>query len=653
MAQQFDDAVAAFGGSDWVYTWPLESPDVRRKTEGDIDNPISILTFQSAALRPPGNVRTVWAATQVLHNVPEFGNLTAVGEAIKQKRYGELPDVLRPADGVAMPDGANLGVVICNKNDGTMDIVKTLLFEKPVHITVAKKVLPGEMMVPVYRPGPWAVKKAYHALLDRVPGYHVSWASVTPRSQGLQRSRSASSVWTATDDEIDAGTDFIIQFCPVDEAESAMTTWIWKKIRSESGTPIAGWPEIKARKIAENKKKASQGVPAFFFFPLLLFDMAPMWHQLLLPLMIPLFTESGLLLLGLPGVGKTPTVAIISMTMGRMLVRQGRTGEAGWRRGKCWDDFKDRLSVLGIAAFLDDPMLFNICWGDLKKFLCVSDGGSTTARYNNAGFVENQFRAVADNEFDPESEPPSDGRTYIEPEEFMKMMVKPFGGHTDLHVLACLKRCVTCVAGEHGFYLRFPSKRKDATIHRIDDPAMMHDWLEGNKEYYGQWLNNTKSRETPLDFEDRLADETKLVDKALAKRAEFKITEDYIQMCNDAVQKALVEKRVAEMPGVRPVQGHIPASPEDENATVVAPSTDGTYAIPIPRISAATSSKRSRFQIPDQRTRMRQKTSPLKAAAPQPSGASSSSSAVPPAMPTVLELDLEDALNLGASLDEP
>ena len=124
-------------------------------------------------------------------------------------------------------------------------------------------------------------------------------------------------------------------------------------------------------------------------------------------------------------------------------------------------------------------------------------------------------------------------------------------------------------------------------------------------------------------------------------------------MCNDAVQKALVEKRAAEMPGVRPVQGHIPASPEDENATVVAPSTDGTYAIPIPRISAATSSKRSRFQIPDQRTRLRQKTSPLKAAAPQPSGASSSSSAVPPAMPTVLELDLEDALNLGASLDEP
>ena len=36
MAQQFDDAVAAFGGSDWVYTWPLESPDVHRKTEGDI-----------------------------------------------------------------------------------------------------------------------------------------------------------------------------------------------------------------------------------------------------------------------------------------------------------------------------------------------------------------------------------------------------------------------------------------------------------------------------------------------------------------------------------------------------------------------------------------------------------------------------------------
>ena len=183
---------------------------------------------------------------------------------------------------------------------------------------------------------------------------------------------------------------------------------------------------MKARRIAGNKKKACQGVPTKRFCPLLMFDMKPIWATVLLPRMIPLFSECGLLLLGRPGVGKTPTVAIISMLIGRWLVRQGSATDAGWRRGKCWDDFKDRLSVLGVAAFLDDPMLCLMCWGDLKKFLCVSDGGSCNARYNNPLWVEKQFRAVADNEFDVATEPADGDRPLIATTEFMRTMKKPF-----------------------------------------------------------------------------------------------------------------------------------------------------------------------------------------------------------------------------------
>lgn len=202
-----------------------------------------------------------------------------------------------------------------------------------------------DIMVPAWRPGPWAVKKAFQSLLDKVLGYHVTWSTVAPKPV-IQRSKSNASTWDATDDEIDQGRKYIIDHCPVDEAESDLTTWIWKKIEPDSGSPIAGWPEMKARKIAENKKKASQGVAIHCFFPPVFFDMKFICSTVLMPIMIPLFTECGLLLLGRQGAGKTPTVAILSMLMGRWLVRCGSAHKAGWRRGKCWDDFKDRLSTV-------------------------------------------------------------------------------------------------------------------------------------------------------------------------------------------------------------------------------------------------------------------------------------------------------------------
>ena len=131
----------------------------------------------------------------------------------------------------------------------------------------------------------------------------------------------------------------------------------------------------------------------------------------------------------------------------------GVTAPVGWRRGRCWDDFKDRVTSAAISAFLDDPMLPVIGPGDLKKLRCVSDCGSTQARYNNPQFVENQFRAVADNEWDVNSEPANDTSTTVDAGAFWKMMEKPFGGQSKTHVFAVLKRAVTCVQGKNGQHL--------------------------------------------------------------------------------------------------------------------------------------------------------------------------------------------------------
>ena len=71
--------------------------------------------------------------------------------------------------------------------------------------------------------------KAFQSLLDRVLEYHVTWPTVTPKPV-IQRSKSKPNTWDATDDEIDQGRKYIIDHCPVDEAESDLTTWAWKKV---------------------------------------------------------------------------------------------------------------------------------------------------------------------------------------------------------------------------------------------------------------------------------------------------------------------------------------------------------------------------------------------------------------------------------------
>jgi len=610
MADIFDSAMAEVGGTNWVYTYPLATADMDNKTEENVTDPISVDAFVQAALRKPGRVRTAWSIAKVYRNIPEFGNVSAMAQALKDKRYGDLPESLRlPNNGAALPAGATLGAVVCNHNDGTMDVIQTIIFREPFELKDAHTLISGDYFIPIWRPGPWAVKKAFHSLLEKVLGLHVSWASVKPKLANQPR-RSQSHEFNATDDEIDEGKKFILTYCPMDEAESDLTTWIWKNVKTDSGTPIAGWPEFKARKIAENKKKACSGVPVERFFPLTVVDLHPVWIQLLLPLMIPLFTEMGLLLLGQPGVGKTPTVYIIAFLMGRYLLQQGRAFEMGVRRGKCWDDFKDRMSVLGVAAFLDDPMLSNVCWGDLKKFLCASDAGSTQSRYVNAQFCENQFRAVADNEFDTSSEPPKDARTSIEPAEFMKMMAKPFGGLAPLHVVAVLKRCVCTVAGENGFYVRFPSKNPLAIIHRIGDSQLLADWLQPtNKSYYGKFLN--KAHEAPPTFQESLVSEALMVRASFAERARFNTTEEYVDMCNTRLQQQLQEMKARETTGPREVHGHIAASPEDDEAVNVAPEADGSYNIPIPYVAPGTSDRRRRFNFPgDRNVRLRRKSSP-------------------------------------------
>lgn len=273
--------------------------------------------FVRGALRPLNACKNTKVLYDVSCNVPEFANLAALPTIISEKKLLELPLAARP--GASLGQNDKLGLVIQNHHDGTMTILRVVFFEKMMTARQARAFAAGTPYVPLFREGPWAHKKAMQSLLERIPGFHVTWARLVQK-ESLQRKDSGR--WEVTDEALDAGIAFINSFAPTDNDLNQQWLFIEKNIKPSSGSPIAGWPVGKVQLAVTTKTKANTASSVVErWFPLCIFDLHPVWPEMLLPMFFPLMTEFGLVFLGNPGVGKTPTFIILAMAMGRHLAR--------------------------------------------------------------------------------------------------------------------------------------------------------------------------------------------------------------------------------------------------------------------------------------------------------------------------------------------
>lgn len=235
-----------------------------------------------------------------------------------------------------------------------MTVMKFYYFEgkDPAKMKDVLPLVNGTPYVTHYRDGPWALKKGVQSLVDRIPGFHVDWFSLT-HQPALQRKQSQK--WSVAREERLAGVQFINQFCPEDNDQNQQWIWIQDQIETDSGTAIAGWPENKVQTLANNKSKAANAAAALeTFFALNTMDLHPFW-AVLLPMIFPLLAEYGLLFLGMPEIGKTPAFIAIAMAMGRYWVRTRPdqvSGPPGWRRGRCFDNFNKRTQQLQVYKFI-------------------------------------------------------------------------------------------------------------------------------------------------------------------------------------------------------------------------------------------------------------------------------------------------------------
>ena len=167
-----------------------------------------------------------------------------------------------------------------------MEILKIFLFQDKIEAKDAVSLCTGTPYAMVFRPGPWALKKAFFSLVERLPGYHVTWVSLSIVENPSRRSQS--SKWAPADEEIFAGVQFINEEAPECDSQNQQTYWILCSIKEDSNTPISGWPAAKVRMMAQNKSKGLAGAPLETEFPLNTYSLKPFVAEKLMPKLYPL-----------------------------------------------------------------------------------------------------------------------------------------------------------------------------------------------------------------------------------------------------------------------------------------------------------------------------------------------------------------------------
>ena len=538
-----DEAMRVYGGKEWRFE-SLAAPRCEPKTSASIENPMSISDFLSCC-RPLNGLR---AATMMLvdvqQDVENCGSAENVAAVCQEQRIESLPAALQFAH--ALPAHSKVGCIAMEKGHGKLDVIKLVTFQDKMAIRDATKIPAGSAYVPFSRPGPWAVKKAFQSLLDRLPGHHVHWGTVTRWEAQAKNSASSSSTWSPDTDTLLQGVAFINDHAPETDANNEQYTWILLNIREDAESPIAGWPEGKVRIMAQNKSKASNGATLQKGFPLTTFSLKPFLAEKLLPVLYPLFVCYGVVALGWPGVGKTPALIAVILAMGRYHIHRLQEEDAvpGWRRAKSLDNFRHQVANVYEGIFLDDPNRENVSMADLKSFLTVEEEQTTSGRYNDAKLTRNCMRAYASNDLDREDEPLDDSRIFITGEEFMKMTRRLFAGDKQADVLACLKRSVVLLVGQHAVYLRLPNQDPEAPVHRIQVDELHKDLLsEKDKPLYSKYKLGIV--EYGPQWEQETQQEVRTISLGMEKFAAGR-PEVYIKDANEKIEAELWRARLAQ-----------------------------------------------------------------------------------------------------------
>ena len=594
----FDAVMQRVGGKEWNYD-SLAVPQCGLVKAEDIEEPICLQQFLAEACRRTEGTKVTTVIFDVHTGVPEFGGFARIGEQVQRGELDGLPLPLQVPH--TLPKGARMGLVIENLHDGTLNIVKVLHFPDKLAIAHALKLCTGDAYVPVYRPGPWAVRKTAQYLLQRLPGYRVLWNNVSEKTSSIRKSQSAQ--WAPEDEALRLGIEFINAYSPEGDALNEQTFWILSSIREGSGTPIDGWPEAKVRFMCQNKSRGLGGAQPQYDFPLHTYSLKGFLSEFLLPLVYPLMVVHGVMMIGWPGVGKTPALIAMILAIGRYHIgRLGLNEKPSWRRSKSLDNFRHRVPQVYDGVFLDDPSREKLDMADLKSYMTAEEDQTCSARYNDVKLVRGQVRAYAANHLSDKDEPSPDGRTTISSDECLQLLRPSFPGEKEADVMAVLKRSLVFIFGKHALYLRLPSQHTDGVVHRINVDDVHLDLLSPHDKYsYAEYKGNMVRGD---GYEACIAREQNMIHNSFMNMSE-KGTHAYRDHCNQEVQRRL-RPRTPSPNRIR----HLPSSPSSDEAQSIPPTVPFSVQLATPNMPRKRILTSSTFVYPSPTRRVSTKTAP-------------------------------------------
>ena len=130
----FDESMETYGGKEYVFNvnpLPQCGTKVVVTSAGQIVDPISFGDFIRHACRCPTGVKTASILFDYHQTLPEFGRLSAVGDAVQSNDLSRLPAGLQL--GATLPEGAIVGFVVRNNEDGTCEALKVIWFAEPIN----------------------------------------------------------------------------------------------------------------------------------------------------------------------------------------------------------------------------------------------------------------------------------------------------------------------------------------------------------------------------------------------------------------------------------------------------------------------------------------------------------------------------------------
>ena len=239
--------------------------------------------------------------------------------------------------------------------------------------------------------------------------------------------------------------------------------------------------------------------------------------------------------------GEIPALIAMLLVMGRFHIhRLQEEGVPGRRRAKSLDSFRQYIGYIYEGIFLDDPNRERISMADLKSFFPMEEEQTTSGRYNDSKLPRNCVRTYASNNLDQKDEPADDNRTSITGKEFLKLARRIFAGDRLADVLACLKRAVVIVLGQHAMYLRLPSQDSRATVHRIKVDDLYKDLLsEKDKPLYSKYTLGIM--EHGPEWQDETAREVRVISAGMEKFAAGR-PETYIAAVNGEMEEQLIAR---------------------------------------------------------------------------------------------------------------